>query len=330
MRGCTRVSEGCRNCYAETIAARFSDPGQPFHGFAERTANGPRWTGNVALIEDRLTLPLRWRKPARVFVNSAFDLFHESVPDAWIDRVFAVMALAPHHTFQLLSKRSKRMRDSVARIGKSIDILERHARSFGRSLKWDVPSDLPSPLAGKTVGLVGWPLPNVWLGVSAERQQEADERIPDLLATPAAVRFVSVEPMLGAIDLRWIAEPNEEKDGVIDALLGCNWIDGHGFGQEFRPVRPGHVGRLMTRHVCSSDAEILANQKLSWVIVGGESGPGARPMHPAWAQSIRDQCAAAGVPFFMKQLWGTNGRAIKDMALFSEDLRIREFPNVSR
>src|SRR3546814_532328 len=111
IRGCTRVSEGCRNCYAERIAARFSDPGQPFHGFAKRTAAGGRWTGKVELIEERLDFPLRWRKPARIFVNSTYDLFHESVPNHWIDQVFAVMALAPQHTFQVLTKRPGRMLD---------------------------------------------------------------------------------------------------------------------------------------------------------------------------------------------------------------------------
>jgi protein gp37 len=149
------------------------------------------------------------------------------------------------------------------------------------------------------------PLPNVWLGVSVEDQKRADERIPDLLATPAAVRFLSCEPLLGPVDLRWIAEPDEEKDGVIDALLGCNWIDGtiYDRGEEFRPARPGHQDRVMRRWVCSPENDILANRKIDWVIVGGESGPAARPMHPDWARSLRDQCAAAGVPFFFKQ-WG--------------------------
>ncbi|MBV6650303.1 MAG: DUF5131 family protein, partial [Hoeflea sp.] len=164
-----------------------------------------------------------------------------------------------------------------------------------------------------------WPLPNVWLGVSVEDQARADERIPDLLATPAAIRFISAEPLLGPVDLTWIAEPDDEKDGVIDALLGCNWIDGMGRGAAYRPTRPGQQGRVMTRHVCSSSDEILANRKIDWVIVGGESGKGARPMHPDWARDIRDQCAAAGVPYFFKQ-WGAYlpaGQMIADGRLWA-------------
>lgn len=251
IRGCTRVSEGCRNCYAEGIAARFSGPGQPFHGFAERTAKGPRWTGKVQLVEDRLTLPLRWKKPARIFASSTSDIFHESLPDEAIDRIFAVMALATQHTFQVLTKRPERMRE----------YLSDPARKALMSCD-------ATALAGKKLGpgaiITPYPLPNVWLGVSVEDQATADERIPHLLATPAARRFLSCEPLLGPVDL-----------GRVYATK-----DQHG--------------------TYLHEAPILA---LDWVIAGGESGPNARPMHPDWARSLRDQCQAAGVPFFFKQ-WG--------------------------
>ena len=255
LRGCTRVSERCRFCYAERIAARFSAPGQPYHGFAQRTPKGSAWTGKVELVETALDLPRRWRKPRRIFVNSMSDLFHEDVPDEWIDRIFAVMALAPRHTFIVLTKRSARMREYLA-------VLDLRARVD--AIVDFLASEMSDPLARRTDDLRAtapdlfeddaWPLPNVWLGVSAEHQAAADERIPDLLATPAAARLVSCEPLLGPIDLNRAYSP-------------------HG-------ITP-----------------------LQWVIAGGESGPGARPLHPDWARGLRDQCQAAGVPFFFKQ-WG--------------------------
>jgi protein gp37 len=249
LRGCTRVSPGCGGpgphggCYAEAIAARFSDPGQPFHGFAERTQSGPRWTGKVELIEERLTAPLRWRKPARIFALSMSDLFHESVPDEWIDRIFAVMALCPQHTFQVLSKRAERMRDYIESRGQQDSY-----GSMDETLRQIMDEHHIPP--GTWLGR--WPLPNVWLGVSCEDQRRADERIPLLLDTPAIVRWLSIEPMLGPVDL----------------------------------------------NPCS-----LGPHGISWTVAGGESGRSARPMHPAWARALRDQCVAAGVPFFFKQ-WG--------------------------
>ncbi len=274
IRGCTRISDGCVNCYAEAIAARFSGPGEPFHSFATRTPGGSRWTGKVALIEERLMLPLRWRKPARVFVNSAFDLFHEAVPDDWIDMVFAVMALAPQHTFQVLTKRSKRMREwasderdrMIAR--KCVDLWLDRKTTPGDDWPVETVGDIDRP---DDLKLRAWPLPNVWLGVSAERQQEADERVPDLLVTPAAKRFVSAEPLLGPIDFTNINPPDN-----------------------------GYGGRAHGVDALSKHNRVLRGV-LDWVIAGGESGPNARPMHPDWARAIRDQCAGANVPFFFKQ-----------------------------
>jgi protein gp37 len=406
VRGCSRVSEGCRNCYAERIAARFSSgrDDKPkrqgeFEGFAIRTPSGPRWTGKVELIESKLSEPLHWKKPQRVFVNSMSDLFHEALPDDAIDRVFAVMALCPHVTFQVLTKRPERMlewmsnRQTVFRVARVIDCIKVDAliqktpfelrpipgldkyfigntgevftthgsghcvwcgkgfesgqqdsifcgqkcrsdshyaktkgkphepagrimrrvtvdvaeggycrvrligadrelvtrelvhrlvlRTFDRepiegeqgchrdgnparshicNLRWGTQEDnwedrkrhgnAHSYGSRYTVtpALV-WPLENCWCGVSVEDQATADARIPLLLQTPAAIRFVSAEPLLSPVDL-------------------SKWLGASG---------------------------------LNWVICGGESGSGARPPHPDWFRSVRDQCEAAGVAFFFKQ-----------------------------
>jgi protein gp37 len=273
--GCSIVSPGCTNCYAMRMAARLEAIGfaeSPYAGTTQPSKAGPVWTGKVALATDRALLtPLKRRKPTTYFVNSMGDLFHESVPDAWIDRVFAVMALCPQHTFQVLTKRSARMRaymndDELAcRIVCTVEQID--ALALNDAARFTIEScDEDRGAEGEPAH---WPLPNVWLGVSAERQQEADARIPDLLATPAAVRFVSAEPLLGLIDFSsWL--------GVQQITLQ---------GRPHWTERTGYVSDI------------------DWIIVGGESGPSARPMHPDWARSIRDQCAAAGTAFFFKQ-WG--------------------------
>lgn len=304
VTGCTRLSEGCRNCYAEVMAARFNKPGQWGEGLAQivQTPQGKdhRWTGQVRFNEQALLAPLRWKKPRRIFVCSTSDLFQDAVPDEWIDRVFAVMALAPQHTFQVLTKRAGRMREymdlAVGRIADQIMVL----RKTDIAVRAGMGPSAVAPLPHIRPGAAWWPLANVWLGVSVEDQAAADTRIPVLLATPAAKRFLSCEPLLGPMQL-----------GNIDCQrlgLGFYWINA---------LTGAHDD--MTRPCAPVP-------KLDWVIVGGESGPGARPMHPDWARSLRDQCAAAGVPFFMKQLSGPGGRAVKDIALFPEDLQIREFP----
>lgn len=256
VKGCTRKSPGCVNCYAEIMAARFSQPGQWGEALASivDTPKGKdhRWTGNVRFDEAELLKPLRWKKPRRIFVCSTSDLFHESVPDEWIDRVFAVMALCPQHTFQVLTKRADRMRDYLqARDG------------MGKAEICRAINMIPAKM-GNRRGALSMPLPNVWLGVSVEDQARADERIPALIATPAAVRWLSCEPLQGPLDLCKVYA-TKDLDGVY-----------------------------------LHDAPIL---DLDWIVAGGESGPGARPMHPDWARSLRDQCQLAGVPFFFKQ-WG--------------------------
>ncbi|ROZ88990.1 DUF5131 family protein [Gordonia sp. OPL2] len=233
VTGCTKVSAGCDHCYAETIAERFrGGPAFP-NGF------------DVQLREHKLTEPLRWRKPARVFVNSMSDLFHDAVPDDYIAQVFAVMGMARRHTLQVLTKRHGRMRSLLSSEDFQVRVGQFRYR-LGDS----------EPVA--TDVSWSWPLPNVHLLVSVENQQWADIRIPALLDTPAAVRGISAEPLLGAVNLH--PDP-----------------------------------------IASDSVFWLGN--LDWVIVGGESGRNARPMHPDWARSLRDQCERAGVPFLFKQ-WG--------------------------
>lgn len=233
--GCSKVSDGCKNCYAERQAARLTNIGVP--GYEKVTDIFGRehpesyWTGKTAFVESALEKPLRWKKPRRIFVCSMGDLFHESVSIKWFHEIYRIMESCQQHTFMLLTKRP-----AIA-----ADFLERH---MGRS----------------------WPLPNVWLGTTVETQDQ-EWRIKELLKIQAAVQFVSVEPMLGPVDL----EPHLQ-------------------------YPPFHENHKMT-------FELSDWSGLDWVICGGESGPGARPMHPDWARGLRDQCQAAGVPFFFKQ-WG--------------------------
>jgi len=286
VNGCSVLSPGCRHCYAMRLAGTRlkhhpSRAGLTIDSKAKNGKQGhPVWTGEVRLNETALLQPLKWKRPRKIFWNAHGDLFHEAVPDEWIDRVFAICALTPQHTHQILTKRPERMREyctALAEGGRYVD-----------SEIWRITAPLPdggynTALCrndhARTVvkGMTGspghptWVLPNVWLGTSVEDQTRADERIPHLLATPAAVRFLSCEPLLGPVDLEFI----EYYPGFyLNAFTGRD-PEGH------CPDTPG----------------------LNWVIVGGESGPGARPMHPDWARQLRDQCAAAVVPFFFKQ-WG--------------------------
>lgn len=220
VTGCSKVSAGCKHCYAEREWPRMTKLVPAYAG---------RAFSDVRCHPERLEQPLHWKKPRRIFVNSMSDLFHEDVPREFIWKVFAIMEQCPQHTFQILTKRAERMRKEVINAFNTL--------------------------------CVGW-LPNVWIGVSVEDQATADERIPLLLQTPAAVRWISAEPLLGRIDLATI------------------------------------------RHGADDDLPIFGTQwGVDWVVVGGESGPNARPMHPEWARSLRDQCAASGVPFLFKQ-WG--------------------------
>jgi protein gp37 len=256
VTGCAKVSPGCDHCYAETFAERWR--GTPGHHFEQGF--------DLRLWPDRLVLPLKWRKPRRIFVNSMSDLFHDDVPDGFIHQVFAVMAATPQHTYQILTKRHGRMRTLLrdeCRCGGG----HQPGIHFKSAIDWVATPHSPEYVPGLPLRLyhqIQWPLPNVWVGVSVENQQWADIRIPALRDTPAAVRWLSCEPLLGPVDLSQHLVPAEPAPAFTDA-----WDRGD----------------------------------LGWIVTGGESGPGARPMQPSWALSLRDQCADAGVPFLFKQ-WG--------------------------
>jgi protein gp37 len=291
--GCSRVSEGCRNCYAEGIAGRFGNGKKTVYSGLTQIVNGRAvWTGQIAETR-QLLQPLSWRSPKRVFVNSMSDLFHENVTDEQRDRIFAVMALCPQHTFQVLTKRPARMLEylSGSPWGGIVVKAAKLVADYRRIM-------LADAAANVAFHFNFIPLPNVWLGVSVENQATADERIPLLLQTPAAVRFISAEPLLGAVNLSILPRPEEFHRSPY------GW-------HQWLP------------------------KKLHWVICGGESGPHARPMHPDWARSLRDQCAAAGVPFFFKQwgewapgseFWEKNTCAVDESGRIAADALRENFP----
>lgn len=251
VTGCTKVSQGCKHCYAERDWPRFAANSNTIYF-------GRQFT-DIQCHPQRLEDPLRWTRPRLIFVNSMSDLFHEVVPFPFLDQVFAVMALAHWHTFQIATKRPERM----------LEYLTQHAPG-GRYI-WEAGQNIRMPRGQEKPG-PDWPLPNVWLGVSIEDQTTADERIPILLKTPAALRWVSAEPLLGPIDL---------SGEYLAARCGGRY--------PFPNLPREHRSQFI--HL------------LDWVVVGGESGPKARPMRPEWARELRDQCAGANVPFFFKQ-WG--------------------------
>jgi protein gp37 len=305
---CEHVSEGCRNCYAERINQRLGTG----YAYKPGTLRGkPGYAGGgtdrpeLFLDETMLLAPLRWKKPRMIFVCSMSDLFADFVPDAWIDKVFAVMALSPQHTFQVLTKRPERMREYLSypmtnkRVGGALaelsDMLDRQGvKNVHPGWFFERPPLRPMP-----------PFDNVWLGTSIEDQTTADARVPLLLATPAALRFVSAEPLLGPIELTEISYafgslrisiPREPAPPT--AMLSQDDTIGTAVAAMGGSVTPNNDG-------------------LDWVIVGGESGPHARPMHPDWVRALRDQClavqearsgeaatgTAAKPAFFFKQ-WG--------------------------
>jgi protein gp37 len=279
-RGCSRISPGCGGakgeggCYAERQAYRFSGPGQPYEGLVRLGKQGPRWTGVVRLIPEKLAEPLRWRKPQRIFVNSMSDLFHEALTNEQIAAVFGVMAACPQHTFQVLTKRAARMREWF----EWVDRVRVEAGCSHAFLCADSARDAGAQhrsFSIRAAGAARWPLPNVHLGVSCEDQQRADERIRALLKCPAAVRWVSAEPLLGPLDLRrYVDESPCMRDHAYEAD-----------GAWKKCTIPDHKA-----------------PRIGWLVAGGESGPGTRPMDIAWMRSLRDQCKANDVPYFAKQL----------------------------
>lgn len=263
--GCDQISPGCAHCYAKAIHDRRH---KAF--LAGGNVLVPQYAQPFEVVRpraDRLEVPLHWKTPRRVFVNSMSDLFHEDVPDQFLHDVYAVMEQARQHTFQVLTKRAARMRDYLA---------------------WRYGPDADTP-GGRI------PSRHIWHGVSVENQHFADERIPLLLQTPSAMRFISAEPLLGPVDL-------------------FEWL------------------------LYGNDGARVDYGKLDWLIVGGESGPGARPFDLAWARSLVQQCQVAGVPVFVKQLGANPVLRLSDLveraprgkggdpAAWAADLRVREFP----
>lgn len=431
--GCRRVGVGCEHCYAERMTARLEAMGRA--EYAGLLTDAGRFNGAVRTVPAALERPLHWRKPRRVFVNSMSDLFHEAVPDDYIARAFAVMAACPQHTFQVLTKRPERMREWFTKTHAFSDLLSGmpiagSASELMATLGWATIPDLEERIAGATIT---WPLPNVWLGVSASTQAEVEAAVPVLLQTPAAVRFLSLEPLVEAVDIgKYIgyypmyetvtqgraslrsrekrrvedryertdlescsparqsvgeAEPNSQmqetqsreqhrgippnssdvrrdqvarigsqtcvetcsrpnspgaddqsqgrkqdeqcsaESGASDVFradqtcpssIGQNeparrekqssQADGSGSSGNTPPSQSwgqSQEYRGSVQGIGPHDLQDSARTEMgiSWLICGGESGPGARPMHPDWVRALRDQCVAAGVPYFFKQ-WG--------------------------
>ncbi|MEG6521108.1 DUF5131 family protein [Desulfotomaculum sp. 1211_IL3151] len=297
ITGCSKISPGCANCYAERMSKRLV-------GRCGYPADEPF---KVTVHPDKFVEPLRWRKPKRVFVCSMGDLFHPDVKDEWILASLVAMGLTyehtgkmkevspghhtgiykPKHTFMILTKRPERMKEFFNRLySKSSDKeWENKAHNFATQLASGIGSPFPM---NAIFGFYKWledGFPGLWLGVTAENQEQADKRIPILLEIPAAVRFVSVEPMLGPVDLTSLS-------------LGSNR-----YGLDFKL---NSLTSWETGYNDKGNQRINRNdefESLDWVICGGETGPGARPMHPDWVRSLRDQCQGAGMPFFFKQ-WG--------------------------
>lgn len=359
---CVKVSPGCANCYAERMNARLGTR-RPYK--AAPTGGSGMWPPNFESYLDvkALQAPLHWKKPRMIFVCSMTDLFGDWVREEFIDQIFAVMALCPQHTFQILTKRPDRMRKYFEHFEDGDEWHTHLSCEIGRHLwREKRPTEIDRRIVGYICDAHGeepddddlqyfpkgfsdlsdcsaaWPLPNVWLGVSVESEGYKD-RIDELRRTPAAVRFVSAEPLLGAIDISAQlskatrhhvsmsvsgALRNKAFDGLTDS-------DGEPLSRKEAQAQLELLQASGVKLVSTGGCEGFSDQTgcpghplpgLDWVIVGGESGPGARPMHPDWARGLRYQCASAGVPFFFKQWgewvptddrpWGEEAAGVKD------------------
>lgn len=311
MRGCSIVSPGCHNCYAMKQAHRFSGAGKPYEGLTKQTKAGPQWTGKIRIVEEALLEPLSWRKPRLIFVNSMSDLFHENVPRAFIARVFAVMCGARQHTFQILTKRSSRLREIVG---------DSH-------FEWEV-----EQAADDICGEQGWchlhqdrswPLSNVWLGVSVEDRLRRN-RIDDLRRTPAAVRFVSFEPLLEDVseglnlaDIHLGIWGGESNPGARPCAM--EWIERGVRVCRAQGVSP-FVKQLGARPFYSSMSQTTCNGKVHYTQpIGSERG-----------LEHRDRIARGLAPNYAVESMELRLRDRKggDMSEWPEDLRVREFPRV--
>lgn len=302
VKGCSHEDEeefynnlgGCDNCWAERQAARFSKPGEHFHGL---TKDG-NWTGQAKLFEKELEKPNRWTRSRRIAICLMGDLFHQSVPDEWIDKVFEMMFEADHHVYLILTKRPERMAKYVQ--------------------KWVTPYEPKGPVE-ICVGLdeieerdarvrKAWLPPHIWCGVSVENQEAADLRIPHLLRVPARIRFLSLEPLLGPVKLRMPGIGEVEEDATYPIANPGEWDDFKYWAARDRGIQ--------------------------WVIVGGESGPGARPMHPRWVHDIKEQCEKSHVSFFFKQ-WGAwiagseYGHIVKSRGFYGPDIVTSRFGSLT-
>lgn len=287
INGCSVVSRGCTNCYAMRLAGTRMKHHPSREGLTIEGKSGPVWNGSVRLHEPALLQPLRWRRPRTIFWNAHGDTFHPDVPDDWLFEMFEVIRRTPQHKHLVLTKRAGR------------------GRAFIEGL-----TSLPRSI-NKYYGIsehrqLYQPLKNLWLGVSIEDQERANERVPDLLATPGVGRFLSIEPLLGPVDLSRIVDAGAEEcfdaDGTrgrLNALSGAYYVE----CREPDGTWEDCCGPDVIQRGFDEGARWKGNGRIHGVIVGGESGPGARPMHPDWVRSIRDDCATADVAFHFKQ-WG--------------------------
>jgi protein gp37 len=276
LRGCSKVSEGCRNCYAIKQANRFAGERMPYEGLVKKTNGVLNWTGEVQRAPQVLKDPLSWKKHERIFMNSMSDMFHESVEDWVIDEAFGIVLACyvlenrQSHTFMSLTKRPERQRKYFSADPK--ELIKRWSESMDGVVILDDPDVLFSEYVASFDTKNLFPLPNYWAGVSVEDQETADKRVPEILQVPASIIFLSMEPLLGPVDL-------------------SKWLLTHGWAPSYYDPDNihGHPNSEPT------------NEHIQWIVAGGESGSNARPMHPDWVRSIRDQCQAAGVAFHFKQ-----------------------------
>lgn len=289
VTGCSKVSPGCAHCYAETLALTRLAGKEGYPGLPWTPANAAE---NVVLRPERLDQPKRWRKPRMIFVNSMSDLFHEQVPDDFIARVFAAMAAAPQHTFQVLTKRPERMRDWFAWEGQGIN----RCGTVRNEFDWHFSEGLDPMMR-----LFDWPLPNVWLGTSIENRRYVG-RADLLRQTPAAVRFISAEPLLGPLVWDGVSYQSHGDGGRPEPIPAEAWEDGF-------------------------DGPDLDLTDIDWLIVGGESGKGYRPIREEWVTDLLYRCEEEDTAFFLKQMGGYRpGGALEDLP---EDLRVRQFPSAA-
>lgn len=300
VTGCSKVSSGCKNCYAAALAPRLAAMGAKGYTNLDWTAaNSDR---NVILHPERLAQPLKQVKTSkRFFTASMSDLFHTRVPEDFLDRVFAVMALASGHTFQVLTKRAERMRDYLSSLVRH-GLVDQAAFEISRD-------ELGTDPDARNWSTIEWPLTNVWLGVSVEDQHAAEERIPHLLGTPAAIRFLSCEPLLAAVDLTSIAHTCAYSGEAMTFNALSEDVDEGLYFED----HPGGYDEQTNTVLCP---------QVHWVIAGGESGPNFREMNPQWARHLREDCRRTGTAFFFKQHSATRPEA--DIHLDGEV--IRQFP----